>query len=501
MMARKTTDEMGHIEKGFCASGSTRAGGLLELTPYGQLRGKIRMTAMQIIAVLLLVAANGFFVAAEFALVKVRLSQIEQLAREGSWTAKLACSVLGHLDAYLSACQLGITLASLGLGWVGEDVGKRLLEPVFKAMGFAEAADYLALPAAFVFITFLHICLGEQAPKLLAIRAARRTTLAISIPLAIFYKIFMPAIWVLHVVSDLMLRLIGVRAPSAAEQMTSEEELRLILAESAAGGEVSRRERLMMENVLDLEDKMTRQVMVPRRDVVFLSTRRSAVDNLKVISESQYTRFPLCDGDLDRVVGMVHTKDVLGAIASGEQSPAFARLARKIPFFPETMRLDVLMREFQRNRTHVAMVVDEYGTISGMVTFEDVLEELVGPIQDEFDRELPMIIRRNNGRFLVDALCPLDELIEACRLELPDVASDTTGGLIVELLGHIPLPGEKVRVGRHELTVLDAEPTRVRRVEVQEMTPDPGDSRVTGERDDATQSRTAHSSDSATQEA
>lgn len=433
------------------------------------------MTTLELIFVFFLVLANGFFVAAEFALVKVRLSQIEHLAREGSFAARVARRVLSRLDAYLSACQLGITLASLGLGWVGEDVGKKMLHPALTALGFADAAQYLALPLAFVLITFLHISLGEQAPKILAIRAAQPTALVVSLPLTVFYKVLWPLIWVLHTASNLMLRLIGVRAVPPNEQMPTEEELRLILAESAAGGELSRRERLMMENVLDLEDKVTRQVMVPRRDIVFLSTRRSPQENLNVISESQYTRFPLCDGDLDRVIGMVHTKDVLGAIASGQPLPALTRLGRKLPFFPETMRLDVLLREFQRNRTHVAMVVDEYGTVSGMVTFEDVLEELVGPIQDEFDRELPMIIRRNNGRFLVDALCPLDDLVEACRMELPEVSSDTTGGLIVELLGHIPLPGEKVRLGRHELTVLDAEPTRVRRVEVQEIAGEDGE--------------------------
>lgn len=433
------------------------------------------MTALELIFVLFLVLANGFFVAAEFALVKVRLSQIEQLSREGSLAARAARNVLQHLDAYLSACQLGITLASLGLGWVGEDVGIKLLEPALTKLGFPDAAHYIALPLAFVLITFLHISLGEQAPKIMAIRAARPTALAVALPLTIFYKVLWPFIWVLHKASDLMLRLMGVRAAGSREQMPSEDELRLILAESAAGGEVSRRERLMMENVLDLEDKVTRQVMVPRRDIVYLSTRRTGPENLNVIAESQYTRFPLCDGDLDRVIGMVHTKDVLGAIVSGQAPPPMAKLSRKIPFFPETMRLDVLLREFQRNRTHVAMVVDEYGTVSGMVTFEDVLEELVGPIQDEFDRELPMILRRNNGRYLVDALCPLDDLVEACHLELPEVSSDTTGGLIVELMGHIPLPGEKIRVGRHELTVLDAEPTRVRRVEVQEVEADPSE--------------------------
>jgi CBS domain containing-hemolysin-like protein len=427
------------------------------------------MNVLEIIFVLFLVLANGFFVAAEFALVKVRLSQVEQLAREGSWSAKIARRILNQLDAYLSACQLGITLASLGLGWVGENVGHKLLTPLLTSLGFPTAADYLALPLAFVLITFLHIALGEQAPKILAIRAARATTLAVSWPLALFYKVLWPFIWVLHMASNLLLRMIGVRAPVPGEQMPTEEELRLILSESAAGGQVSRRERLMMENVLDLEDKVTRQVMVPRRDIVTLNTRRSIQENLQTISESQYTRFPLCDGDLDRVVGMVHAKDVLGVIAAGGSLTSLPRLARKISVFPETMRLDVLLREFQRNRTHVAMVVDEYGTVSGMVTFENVLEELVGPIQDEFDRELPMIIRRNNGRFLVDALCPLDDLKEACHLELPEVTSDTTGGLIVELLGHIPEAGEKLRLGRHEITVIDAEPTRVRRIEVQEI--------------------------------
>ncbi|MBS0264300.1 MAG: HlyC/CorC family transporter [Planctomycetes bacterium] len=428
------------------------------------------MTIVEVLGVLLLVVANGFFVAAEFALVKVRLSQIEQLSRQGSFAARVTRRVLNQLDSYLSACQLGITLASLGLGWFGEDVGKKLLRPTLAAIGLADAAEYLSLPLAFILITFLHISLGEQAPKIMAIRAARPTALVVSVPLAVFYKVLWPFIFVLHKASDLMLRAIGVKAVGPNEQLPSEDELRLILAESAAGGEVSRRERLMMENVLDLEEKITRQVMVPRRDIVFLSTRRAAPDNLQIIADSQFTRFPLCDGDLDRVIGMVHTKDVLGSIVAGQPLPSLTRISRKLPFFPETMRLDALLREFQRNRTHVAMVVDEYGTVSGMVTFEDVLEELVGPIQDEFDRELPMILRRSNGRFLVDALCPLDELVDECRLELPaDITSDTTGGLIVELLGHIPLPGEKVRLARHELTVLDAESTRVRRIEVQEL--------------------------------
>lgn len=432
------------------------------------------MTALEIITVLFLVLANGFFVAAEFALVKVRLIQIETLAKQGSFSARMTQAVLNHLDGSLSACQLGITLASLGLGWVGEKFVAGWLERPLSLVGLESASHTVAIPLAFILITALHITLGEQAPKIFAIRHAQATALAVSPLLMFFYKTFWPFILVLNGAANFMLRLIGVKGVTASEQLPSEEELRLFLSESAAGGEVSRRERLMMENVLDLEEKLTRQVMVPRRDIIYLNSRKSVGENLEIIADSQYTRFPLCDGDLDRVVGMVHTKDVLGATAVGQQLQSLTRLSRKIPFFPETMRLDVLLREFQRNRTHVAMVVDEYGTVSGMVTFEDVLEELVGPIQDEFDREMPMIIRRNNGRYLVDALCPLDELIDQCHVDIPgELTSDTTGGLIVELLGHIPQPGEKVRLGRHELTVLDAEPTRVRRVEVQEVETEP----------------------------
>ena len=431
------------------------------------------MTTLEILAVALLVVANGFFVAAEFALVKVRLSQIEELSKKGSWSARITQTVLDNLDSYLSACQLGITLASLALGWVGEDVVAKLLTPVVMAVGLtADKAHYLALPLAFVTITALHIVLGEQAPKILAIQAARATALTVSFPLMAFYKVFFPLIWLLNGASNFIVRWMGVKLNHEGDETHTADELRLILAESAAGGELSRRERLMMENVLDLEDKVVRQVMVPRRAVVFLNTRRSIEENLQLVADSRHTRFPLCDGDLDRVVGMVHSKDLLISAMGGKAIPSLARLARKIPFMAETMRLDVVLREFQKNRTHLAMVVDEFGTVSGMITFENVLEEIIGPIQDEFDRELPPIIRRGQGKFLVDGLCPVDKLVVEIGLTLPEeFSADTAGGLMVELIGQIPQAGEILQVGRHELKVLDAEPTRVRRIEVTELIP------------------------------
>jgi CBS domain containing-hemolysin-like protein len=437
------------------------------------------MTSLGLLAVVLLLLANGFFVAAEFALVKVRLSQIEDLAKKGSWAAKITESVLERLDAYLSACQLGITLASLGLGWVGEPVVARLLEPIVIACGFsAERAHYIAFPVAFVSISSLHIILGELAPKSLAIRAARPTSLICAPPLMLFYRVFLPFIYVLNNAANLFLMLCGVHPLKEGMETHTADELRLILAESAAGGELSRRERLMMENVLDLEDKVVRQVMVPRRDIVYLNTRKSVVENLALVSESRHTRFPLCDGELDRVVGMVHTKDVLISQMSGEPITSFGRMARRIPFLAETMRLDVVLREFQKTRTHVAMVVDEFGSISGMITFENVLEEIIGPIQDEFDRELPQIIKRSAGRYHIDGLCPVADLADELGLTPPeDLEAETTGGMVIELLGHIPNSGEKVKVGRFEFRVLDAEPTRVRRVEAVELEPMPESAR------------------------
>ncbi|GIW95687.1 MAG: membrane protein [Pirellulaceae bacterium] len=414
-----------------------------------------------------LVAANGFFVAAEFALVKVRLAQIQLLVEDGSWRARWAQHVLGRLDAYLSACQVGITLASLGLGWVGEPFVATALVALFGRWGFDEAqAHYISLPLAFALITFLHITLGEQAPKILAVQKSHATTLAVVPPLVVFYLVFRPVILVINGFSNLMLRLLGVRLLDGREQAHSEEELRLILAESAAGGSLTLGERIIMENVLNLEDKRARQVMVPRSDIVYLSTTRSLEENFRIVAESGHTRFPLCEGDLDHVIGMVHAKSLLQRIIARRPPTTIRELAQEVRFFPENIRLDALLREFLRGRQHMAMLVDEYGVISGLVTFEDVLEQLVGPIYDEFDREQPPIVETAPGRYTIDALCPVESLAEKCQVPLPEVEADTVGGMISELLGHIAKEGEAVRLGPYELRVVNADSRRVRRLEL-----------------------------------
>jgi CBS domain containing-hemolysin-like protein len=323
----------------------------------------------------------------------------------------------------------------------------------------------VGVPLAFAAITFLHVTLGEQAPKILAIQKSRATTLIVAAPLVVFYQIFRPLIWLLNSSSNLMLRVVGLRVLSEREQTHSEEELRMILAESAAGGSLSIGERLIMENVLNLEDKRAKQVMVPRSDIVFLNTHKPLEENFRTVVESGHTRFPLCDSDLDHVVGMVHAKTLLQRIISQRPPSSMKELAQDVPFFPENIGLDTLLKHFLRGRRHMAMLVDEYGVISGIVTFEDVLEQLVGPIYDEFDREKPPIRELSHGRYLVDAMCPLELLEDKCQLELNDIEADTVGGLVSEMLGHIAKEGESVRIGGFELRVTNADAKRVRQLE------------------------------------
>lgn len=433
--------------------------------------------ALPILLILLLVAANGFFVAAEFALVKARLSEIDALARKGRKTARMAQHILGRLDTYLSACQLGITLASLGLGWVGEPYIAQGLEPIILRFNVdPEMVHFVAFPIAFAVITFLHITVGEQVPKMFAIQKHQATTLAISLPLVAFNKIFQPFIWGLNLSSNVMLKLVGIAPVAEHGETATETELRLILVNAAAGGHVSRRERLIMENVLDLEAKPARRYMEPRHKIVFLNRRASLDETLQVVANSGHTRFPLCDGDLEHVIGVVHVKDIFKALQNPDPLTSLAAVTREPLFLPENIKLDTLLLEFQRRQTALAILVDEYGVVSGMITIDNVMEELVGPIQDEFDSALPLIIKKSEHRFEVEANCPIDLVKQGCSTELPeDITSDTIGGAVVELLGHIPKQGERLSVGSQTITVLSAEPTHIRKLLIERSEPASGE--------------------------
>lgn len=421
-----------------------------------------------------LVLVNGFFVAAEFALVKVRISQIDQLAEEGHWAARVTQKVLDHLDAYLSASQLGITVASLALGKAIEStvepavarllLGLRLPEMRWVVSGVTiSVVPIIALS----FVTFLHMALGEQAPKSLAIRAAKPIALWTAPVLVAFCWLFWPLIWALNSASNLTLRMLGLGKTDHADLAHTEEELRHIVAESAGGGHLSRNERVMIENVLNLEEKTARRIMVPRPDIVYLSLARPLEDNLRVARQAGHTRFPLCEDDLTHVVGLIHVKDLFRAGNANGGRHDLRKIAREVPFLPETLHLDALLVEFQRKRVHLAMLLDEYGGVVGMVSLENVLEELVGPIQDEFDRETPQIVPLGGGAFEVDAACPLDVVAEAVHLELRETDAQTVGGLVLELLGRLARVGDAVAVGNHRLVVAQADPTRIRLIRVE----------------------------------
>jgi CBS domain containing-hemolysin-like protein len=427
----------------------------------------------KILAVLLLVAANGFFVAAEFALVKVRATEFAPVKTDPKRSTRLAHRILERLDVYLSACQLGITLASLALGWVGEPLVARMIEPAFSMLGLPEEqVHYAAFPLAFGIITFLHLTVGEQAPKIAAIQKARPTTLFVAYPLVLFYNVFKPFIGLINVSSNAMLKVVGLKTVSEHDQVITEEEVRMILTQSAAMGHLGAGERRIMENVLDLEDKIARRYMVPRGQVVYLNRHDPMKKKLETASGSGHTRFPLCEGDLDHVIGIVHIKDVFNAMTLEDELTTLVQVAREPLFLPETIHLDILMKEFQRSRNHMAILVDEYGSVSGMITLENVIEEMVGPIEDEFDAEVPLVVKRGENRFEVDAACPIDEFAKRSGVEVPAGSDvDTVGGILIETLGHIPRIGEKVRLGDHEITVLASEPTRVLRVLVERAPP------------------------------
>jgi CBS domain containing-hemolysin-like protein len=448
-----------------------------------------------------LILINAYFVAAEFALVKVRTSQIDQMVEEGNWAARMTSKALDQLDVYLSASQVGITVASLALGraiqdWVEplvhkafEHFGKlplidkliSLVAPGFQTLFRAIGLDFEKLipgfsagivpVAAITLVTFLHMALGEQAPKTLAIRAPRILALITAPPLVMFAYVFWPIIWLLNQASLLTLRVLGLGGANSGELTHTEEELRHILLESAEGGHLSRNERIMIENVLNLEEKTARRVMVPRPDIVYLSMTRSFEENLRLARQAGHTRFPLCEDDLTTVIGMIHVKDVFRRGSGRNGRIDLRQLARKVPFLPVTLSLDQLLVEFQKNRVHLAMLLDEYGSVVGMVTLENVIEELVGPIQDEFDREPPQIVPISPGVYEVEAACPLDVLAEQLDLDLPETDAETTGGLILDLLGRLGRVGDSVEVSGRRFTIIRADPTRIRKIRIEPLTP------------------------------
>ncbi len=430
------------------------------------------LTGAKLLAVFALVALNGFFVASEFALVKVRSSQLDTLIEEGDRRARRARHVLDHLDTYLSATQLGVTLASLALGSIGEPVFAHLLSPVFSLLGIRSEAvvSALAVGFGFVIITFLHIILGELGPKYLAIRDPVRSSLRLVRGLELFYTTFRPIIWVLNVTSNFILKKLLHLDPSEREELAhSEEELRVIVSESERHEEVTPLGKELLINALDLSRRVTREIMTPRGDVVFLDIDDPFEQNLAKARDSRHTRLPLCKGHLDNLIGLVHIKDLLSLVR--EEHPDLLAIRRDLPIVPEMMPLEKLLTTFLAKHAHLALAVDEFGGAVGIVTLDNVLEELVGNIQDEFDVAPAEFHQVNPDEFVVEGILGLYELNDVTGLELTSSEVSTVGGYITRELGHLPRTGEHVRIDDYLATVTKTDGRRVEQVHFKRLPP------------------------------
>jgi CBS domain containing-hemolysin-like protein len=427
---------------------------------------EVPITLLQLASVPLLVLLNGFFVAAEFALVKVRDTQLEGFVVRGHRRARVARRMVRNLDAALSATQLGITLASLGLGWVGKPVFVRLLAPVLTYFNLGpEQADWLAFAVGFTVITFLHIVVGELAPKSLAIQKPLDTSLWVAPPLQWFYKLFYPAIWLLNHAAFWLLRRCGLQPVSESELVHSEEEIRLILAQARRFAEGPTLGQDIALNAFALRHRHAREVMRPRREIVALNTEASIAECLALAQQTRYSRFPLCEaGDVDKTLGVVNCKDIVALRHQARRGRDLASAARDIIFLPESARLEQVLKRFLHRKLHFALVVDEYGSTVGLLTLENVLEELVGPIEDEFDQEEPRLRQIDACTWEAHGAlpaCHLSGLFGARLDEVGDVSASTVSGLLTQRLGRFPFVGDVLVIHDWEFHVQETAGTRV----------------------------------------
>lgn len=393
--------------------------------------------SVDLVLIVLLVFFNGFFVAAEFAMVKARGSRIDTLAQEGHKKAKVATHLVENLDAYLSACQLGITLSSLGLGWIGEPAIAKMLEPMFEAIGIS---DKLVHPFSFIigfsFITVLHIVLGELAPKTVAIRKAEIVTLWTARPLFLFRNVMSPFIWVLNGTAGLLLRPFGIDTKEASHSAHTEEEIRILVKESHESGLIDKTELTLMDNIFEFAETNAREIMIPRTEMSCLYGNLSFEENKSIALREMHTRYPVCEKDKDNIIGFVHIKDLLKA--SDNSIHDIRDVMRPMTTVPESMPISALLKLMQKRKSQIAILIDEYGGTSGLVTLEDIMEEIVGEIQDEFDEERPDIERRDDSTFSINGMMLIEEVNSFFGLDISTEDYDTIGGWIYSQIENPP---------------------------------------------------------------
>jgi CBS domain containing-hemolysin-like protein len=428
------------------------------------------LSTARLVGAFFLVFLNGFFVASEFAFVRIRATSVEQLASEGRTGAARLQDVMDNLDDYLATTQLGITVASLGLGWIGEPAVAALLEPVLGTFLPESLVHLVAFAIGFSFITLLHVVFGELAPKTIAIADAERISLLVAPPMTFFYYLFLPGIVVFNGTANFFTRSIGVEPASESEESLEEEEIIRVLNQSGREGHVDAAEVEMIQRVFEFDDRAVREVMVPRPDVVSVPASMSVPELRSVILEAGHTRYPVVDSE-ERVIGFIDAKDVLRVLdANGAGDVTAGEIARDLPLVPETMRLNELLAEFQREQRQMAAVIDEWGSFEGIATVEDVVEELVGEIRDKFDIEEhePSIDEQADGTYVVDGAVTLSMVNDTLETDFENPSFDTVGGLILDRLGRAPEAGDQTVIDGYELTVDAVEGARISTVTVAE---------------------------------
>jgi magnesium and cobalt exporter, CNNM family len=425
---------------------------------------------LELLAVAALILLNGYFVAAEYALVTARRTRIQELAQKGSRRARAVLRIVADPPRFIAAMQLGVTGTSLAIGALGEQALARVFDPIL--------ASVIAFAFAFLIITFLHVVVGELVPKGIALGYAERVALAVSTPVRAFFVVFKPLIWVLQRSSEVILRALGLTPPGGEMEVYSEAELKMLLSRSTEEGELEQQEQEMLYKVFDFADKEVSAVMVPRPEVVALSIDLPPEEALAAVIESPYTRYPVYRNTLDDIVGILHVRDLFSALVDrGIAGVRLDQILRPAHIVPETKDLAALLAEFRRTNQHMAIVVDEYGELEGIVTLEDLLEEIVGEIEDEFDLPDESIERLEDGRIRIHGTFPIDDFNEQFQRSLPIEDYHTIGGFVFGLLGRQPEGGDEVAHDGCRFKVLEVEGSRIERLEV-ELTQAEGEPRL-----------------------
>ncbi|RME08597.1 MAG: HlyC/CorC family transporter [Anaerolineae bacterium] len=427
------------------------------------------VTLLRLVVLVLLVLANGFFVAAEFALVSVRGTRIAELVAQGNRTARWVEQALKSPDKVIAATQLGITLASLGLGWIGEPALAHFIEPLvalFPGEFQAEVSHSISASVAFAVITFLHVVIGELMPKSVALQNPEKTSLVVARPTLWAEWIFTPFIWLLNGTGNFLLRRLGIEPAAGHELVHSVEELKMIVAASAEGGVVEAEEQEMVYAVFEFGDMPVRQVMSPRTEIFALEADTSLEEAISQAIETAFSKFPVYENDLDHIVGVVHIRDLLRARQDVERRDCLVRsLIHEALFVPESLPLRSVLQEFRKRRQHIAIVLDEYGGTAGVVTLEDIMEEIVGEVSDPYDSPHPDIQVRPDGEVLIDGLTLIDDVNEKLGLSLADPHYDTIAGFVLGRLNRIPQEGDSVELpDGYRLVVLKMDGLRIEQV-------------------------------------